>query len=480
MTNRDSLSHVIDQIILRCESFARASMESRDLFELRNNPRKNQGDQSDSEVHLYSQERFEIPCTHPVEFTFKDWQHYLGERNTLYFRNNERTYIGLSPEQCPALSKSQAIAALENSFTLFKLNPFDAINESNHVWSQWNLLGNLLPPLLISYEHGSSAITIQLTKLDSDEKEPLLKLAANWKKLSRPSPQENQRNSLSVKKVEENPNFKDWNFYMEKLLADLENNPDQVTKMVAAREVIVELEESSEAYNLFNSLSSHSQYSFFLRNESLYFMGNTPECLLKHRDHEFEFDALAGTRARGKSDAEDLALERELWESPKEQFEHLQVVDYLKEGLREYGEVTAGESHILKLKSLQHIKTPLLLKSKSKANQIGQSETLFELFEKLHPTPAVCGLPKEYAKKFILHHEPINRGLYAGAFGVIERNQSDLCVTIRSLLFSSSQKRVHLYGGAGIVKGSTAKGEWLETAEKIKSFSPLDINIDIN
>jgi menaquinone-specific isochorismate synthase len=89
----------------------------------------------------------------------------------------------------------------------------------------------------------------------------------------------------------------------------------------------------------------------------------------------------------------------------------------------------------------------------------------------LHPTPALGGLPKQRAIDFIREHEPFDRGLYAAPFGIITRDYVDALVCIRSCLIN--QRQVHIFGGAGIVAGSTSESEWLETDRKMHTYEGL-------
>jgi len=89
----------------------------------------------------------------------------------------------------------------------------------------------------------------------------------------------------------------------------------------------------------------------------------------------------------------------------------------------------------------------------------------------LHPTPAVCGAPTRVARDAIRAAEPYDRGLYAGPFGYVSAHGSEFCVAIRSALLLGST--AHLYGGAGVVRGSIAAAEWDEVHFKMRPFLSL-------
>lgn len=87
-------------------------------------------------------------------------------------------------------------------------------------------------------------------------------------------------------------------------------------------------------------------------------------------------------------------------------------------------------------------------------------------------------MPKDQAMSFLSENDPLNRGLYAGAIGISTKETTLLCVGIRSLLCDEREKRVTLYGGAGIVADSDIQSEWEETGLKMRSFSPYDLGND--
>ena len=93
-----------------------------------------------------------------------------------------------------------------------------------------------------------------------------------------------------------------------------------------------------------------------------------------------------------------------------------------------------------------------------------------EIVQLLHPTPAVCGLPKEIAKEFIIENEPYDRGFYTGFLGELncsftnKKASSDLFVNLRCMEIKNSQ--AHLYMGCGITKDSIPEKEWEESVNK--------------
>ena len=165
-------------------------------------------------------------------------------------------------------------------------------------------------------------------------------------------------------------------------------------------------------------------YCFFHPKIGLW-MGATPEKLLKANENVFETMALAGTQ---KDD-----LQTEIVWQQKEKDEQQFVTDFIVKRLREFtASVVVSEPYSLKAGSIWHIKTDIsgVLKDKS---------TLEEVIDTLHPTPAVCGLPKKKAKAFILENENYDRTFYTGFLGELNSSfannsiSSDLFVNLRSM-----------------------------------------------
>ncbi len=193
------------------------------------------------------------------------------------------------------------------------------------------------------------------------------------------------------------------------------------------------------------------------------FLGATPERLYLRRGRVIESEAVAGTRPRGKSPEEDVALAEELFASSKEAEEHRLVVAYLEEALSSLcdGQVRRGKRSLIRLRTVQHLVTHF---DGELASEFSDADVL----TRLHPTPAVCGYPREKARDMIAALEPFDRGWYAAPVGWIGANGAEFAVGIRSGLVS--RDRLFLFAGAGIVEGSVPTDEWREVESKLNSF----------
>ena len=209
-----------------------------------------------------------------------------------------------------------------------------------------------------------------------------------------------------------------------------------------------------------NQLQSNYPSAFnycFFHPEIGLWMGATPEQFLQVNGNTIKTVALAGTQ---------LHSQYVEWQE-KEQKEQQFVTDFIAEGLKEYSrDVEVSEPYTYQAGTLVHIKSDL----KSELNAKGD---LGKLIETLHPTPAVCGLPKESAKKFILENEGYDRRFYSGFLGELNidfasfrKEHSDLFVNLRCMQLQSESSEATLYVGCGITIDSNPEKEYIETVNK--------------
>ncbi|KIN14239.1 isochorismate synthase [Vreelandella titanicae] len=195
------------------------------------------------------------------------------------------------------------------------------------------------------------------------------------------------------------------------------------------------------------------------------FIGCPPEQLYKRDGRRLITEALAGTTRRGRDAGQDQAFAAELLADKKNTLENQCVYQQILTQLEPLSsQVQMGEAHIIKLRSLQHIRR--LIHAELHHRVTDQS-----LLSSLPPTPAVGGVPRESALAFIRQHERHQRGWYSGVFGRISHASSDLAVTIRCAYIDSEM--IRLYAGAGIVAGSQVDEEWRELDTKIADIMSL-------
>ena len=186
-------------------------------------------------------------------------------------------------------------------------------------------------------------------------------------------------------------------------------------------------------------------------------LGATPETLLNLENTSFKTMSLAGTQVFSGE-------ENVVWKN-KELEEQQLVTNFIVYQLK-------GIAFNLKIDKTETIKAGSLLHLRTKVEgEINGKYTLKKLIRALHPTPAVCGLPREKAKEFILKNENYNRSFYTGFLGELnfnnkETQNSTLFVNLRCMNIENNTASIFI--GGGITKDSNAKKEWEETVAKSK------------
>ena len=205
-----------------------------------------------------------------------------------------------------------------------------------------------------------------------------------------------------------------------------------------------------------------SPYLFYLKLGDLVQIGSSPEILVRLEHGEIELRPIAGTRHRGKTEEEDLALEQELLADPKERAEHLMLVDLGRNDVgrvARYGSVETRD--LLVVERYSHV-----MHIVSGVNGIlEQGKDQFDVLRACFPAGTVSGAPKIRAMEIIEELEPERRGPYAGAVGYFGfSGNMDFCITIRTFVMKGDDLWVQ--AGAGIVADSVPELEYKETINK--------------
>ncbi|NJL38350.1 MAG: isochorismate synthase [Leptolyngbyaceae cyanobacterium SM1_4_3] len=194
------------------------------------------------------------------------------------------------------------------------------------------------------------------------------------------------------------------------------------------------------------------------------FIGASPECLIKICDRHLNTDALAGSAPRGKTMTADADLANQLLNSPKERHEHQLVVDFITQQLSRFGlnPQLAAAPKLRQLTNIQHLHTPIRATLPEYLHPL-------KILAQLHPTPAVAGMPRDFACEEIRRYEKFERSLYAAPLGWIDaQGNAEFIVGIRSALINGHHAR--LYAGAGIVAGSNPDRELAEVKLKLQTL----------
>ena len=206
-------------------------------------------------------------------------------------------------------------------------------------------------------------------------------------------------------------------------------------------------------------------FHFYVEPEDGFaFLGASPERLFRREGRSVHSEAVAGTRPRGLSPADDADLRQELLRSEKDLSEHA----YVRVGIEERLGPLCGELEVGEDVSEMRLARGRHLRSRVRGT-LREGVTDADLLDALHPTPAVGGYPGDEALEEIRALEPFDRGLYAGPVGWIGAESSEFAVGIRSGLVRG--RRLALFSGAGIVEGSVPDEEWAEIEQKIGDFT---------
>ena len=205
-----------------------------------------------------------------------------------------------------------------------------------------------------------------------------------------------------------------------------------------------------------------SPYLFFLKMGDVSVAGSSPEMLVRVKGSHLEYRPIAGTRPRGHSAEEELALDKELRADEKEKAEHVMLVDLGRNDLgrvSEYGSVEVKDLlSVEKYSHVMHLVSSLTGRLRSDCDR-------FDALAACFPAGTVTGAPKVRAMEIIDELEPSPRGVYAGAAGYIDFcGNLDTCIAIRTMVFENG--KVSAQAGAGIVADSVPLREYQECRSK--------------
>lgn len=189
-------------------------------------------------------------------------------------------------------------------------------------------------------------------------------------------------------------------------------------------------------------------------------LGCTPELLLSASGCQFETMALAGTRPA------PLQGEQPEW-SEQHRREQALVTEYISQTLTALGiEPNLSSTYSAQAGNLIHLRTDI-------TGRLTEEQSLPQLLSALHPTPAVCGLPKAKALDFIQTNEAAGRSYYSGCLGQIcPEGESRIYVNLRCAQILSPH-RAMLYAGGGLLPSSCLEDEWIETERKLHTMRTL-------
>ncbi len=220
--------------------------------------------------------------------------------------------------------------------------------------------------------------------------------------------------------------------------------------------------------NLYRALRTlnPSPYMYFMDLGDHHVVGSSPEILARFENDTITVRPIAGTRYRGQTAEQDLALEKELLADPKEIAEHLMLIDL---GRNDVGRVSlTGSVKLTETMAVERYSHVMHIVS----NVDGKAKpgmTAMDVLRATHPAGTLSGAPKIRAMEIIDEYEPVKRGIYGGAVGYLGWNGNmDTAIAIRTAVIKDG--KMHVQAGAGVVADSVPRLEWKETMNKARAL----------
>lgn len=238
------------------------------------------------------------------------------------------------------------------------------------------------------------------------------------------------------------------------------------------------VETKADPFDIYRALRviNPSPYMFYLQIEGGVLVASSPEILCRVKDGEVVNRPLAGTRKRGKTEAEDAALETELREDPKDVAEHVMLVDL---GRNDVGRVAQPGSielpEVLIVEKYSHV----MHLSSTVTGKLKEEMSCWDALRHTLPVGTVSGAPKVRAMQIIDELEPVKRGPYAGAVGYADlAGNMDMAIALRTMVVMPGEQGdaganwvVDIQAGAGIVADSDPQLEHEETVNKAAALA---------
>lgn len=216
-------------------------------------------------------------------------------------------------------------------------------------------------------------------------------------------------------------------------------------------------------------VTNPSNYLYFYDFGDYQIIGASPESLVSVKQGQVVTNPIAGTRPRGKTEAEDAALAQDLLTDAKEVAEHRMLVDLGRNDIGRIAQI--GSVQVSKYMEVEYFRYVMHLTSLVEGRLLPQLTALDALKATL-PAGTVSGAPKIRAMQRIYQLEKEKRGIYAGAIGYLSASgDMDFAIAIRTMIIKNA--KAYVQAGAGIVYDSVPENEYLETLNKAKAMTRI-------
>lgn len=225
---------------------------------------------------------------------------------------------------------------------------------------------------------------------------------------------------------------------------------------------------NSKPFDVYRRLRTKnpSPYLFYIDFGDFQVAGSSPESLTSVFGDKVTTNPIAGTRPRGKNDAEDQAFKEDLFSDEKELAEHRMLLDL---GRSDIGKVSQfGSVRVEKFMEIGIYSHVMHIVS-TVSGKLREGLTCFDALASCLPAGTVSGAPKVRAMEIIDQLENVRRGIYAGAVGYFSYNKNmDTCIAIRTIVFKDG--KAYIQAGGGIVYDSVPKNEYVESLNKARAL----------
>ncbi|WP_431804426.1 isochorismate synthase [Halobacillus andaensis] len=337
---------------------------------------------------------------------------------------------------------------------------FDTEQSNDSPWENFPDSQMTIPMYLLTNKGSQSFLTTNILIFKEDHKQQIVHQVLNDHEQLLFGEREELNLPTRVNREDLQP--VDWKKTVEGATEDIKDKA--LEKVVLAREVRVKFSQDVELAAVIQKLceTQMNSYVFAIESGGDYFVGATPERLAKVDNQKLVSTCLAGTVQRGHYPEQDRQLGDALLNDPKNRQEHEFVVQMIREAVEAccFNVEIPDEPVVYPLRNLQHLYTPVTA-------TLEKGYTLLDVVARLHPTPAIGGLPQQKSVDYIRKNEQLNRGWYAGPLGWFDgKNNGEFAVAIRSALIQKNE--ASLFAGCGVVEDSDPEAEFEETGVKLK------------
>ena len=221
---------------------------------------------------------------------------------------------------------------------------------------------------------------------------------------------------------------------------------------------------TSDPVELYSSIRhlNPSPYLYYLNLDEFHIVGSSPEILARLEDSEVTVRPIAGTRRRGRNEQDDIAMEEDMVNDPKEIAEHLMLIDL---GRNDIGRIAeAGTVEVTQKFGVERYSHVMHMVSNVRA-KLRKGLKAMDIFRATFPAGTLSGAPKIRAMEIIDEFEPVKRGIYGGAIGYFSwTGNMDMAITIRTAIIKDEV--LYIQAGRGIVADADPRLEWKESLNK--------------